>query len=182
MADIIIGLIGGSGSGKTTIAKELEELGYNIIHSYTTRSPRYNTEWGHTFVKEEDVKFNFDFDTAEVTHKGVTEPMIAYVFYNNNHYWATESQCEGKSIYVIDPEGLSNLKKWSPFPVLGIFLNAEEWVREQRMSFRGDSQEKIRDRIQNDRKAFSVSQTDWVVDANDDVGTILKRVVKILNK
>ena len=35
-------LAGPTGSGKTTIAKSLEKLGYNIIPTYTTREPRPN--------------------------------------------------------------------------------------------------------------------------------------------
>ena len=33
-------LIGESGSGKTTILKELEKIGYNRIKDYTTREKR----------------------------------------------------------------------------------------------------------------------------------------------
>ena len=50
MRDKLILLVGASGSGKTTIAKELEQKGFNVIHSYTTREPRKPNEWGHIFI------------------------------------------------------------------------------------------------------------------------------------
>ena len=40
MASKIIVLVGASGSGKTTIGKELEELGVRSLLSFTTREPR----------------------------------------------------------------------------------------------------------------------------------------------
>ena len=35
-------LAGSSGSGKTTVANQLEEMGYSVIPTYTTRKPRPN--------------------------------------------------------------------------------------------------------------------------------------------
>ena len=49
-------LIGESGSGKDTIAKELSKLGYKQVISYTTRPPRYTGEDTHIFIPPEEVK------------------------------------------------------------------------------------------------------------------------------
>lgn len=49
----IILLTGMSGSGKTSIAKNLCERypdRYNFVHSYTDRGMRDKDEWGHTFI------------------------------------------------------------------------------------------------------------------------------------
>jgi len=96
MKDKIVCLVGPSGSGKTAVSYELEKVGYNVIHSYTTRPPREENEWGHIFVDEMP-----------------PGPKIAYTYINGYHYWATPEQYKGKgtSIYVIDPPGVEYLKQ-----------------------------------------------------------------------
>ena len=65
--------VGRSASGKTTIANILEQkYGFKQVSSYTTRLPRYDGEVGHVFVTEEEYK--------------ALENMVAYTFYDNNHY------------------------------------------------------------------------------------------------
>jgi guanylate kinase len=98
--DRIIALVGESGSGKTTIAKELEKRGYNVIKSYTTRPEREPGEWGHIFG---DMDWYFNDTNGD--------RVIADTFYNNEYYWATKEQYQGKgtSIYIIDPLGTYSL-------------------------------------------------------------------------
>lgn len=48
-------LAGPTGSGKTTIAKSLEKLGYNIIPTYTTREPRPDDAFTEC-ISEKDFK------------------------------------------------------------------------------------------------------------------------------
>ena len=149
--DTIVCLVGASGSGKTTIAKELEKIGYNIIHSYTTRKPRSENEWGHTFVESYDYPYD----------------LIAYTLYNGSHYWATKSQYEGKgySIYIIDPAGVEVLKKKLDVPSIVIFLNVEHDIRFERLADR-DGVIKAKERLDYDIEQFATVRTDWVLDCN----------------
>lgn len=47
---------GASGSGKTTVTKELEKLGYSIIPTYTTRPPRPN-DYGTICIEPSEFEY-----------------------------------------------------------------------------------------------------------------------------
>ena len=163
--DMIISLIGPSGSGKTSIAQKLQEKGYNVIQSYTTRKPREENEWGHTFVD------NYDNP----------DDVIAYENLYGNHYWATKEQYKNKgiSIYIIDPQGDKKLRKAVDCPVISIFLYCDYTNCYRRMSIiRGT--ESALERIQKDSKMFSFVKCDYVVDANRSIVEVYKDVEKAI--
>ena len=94
MSKIIL-LIGRSGSGKSTVAQILaKKYGMKELKSYTTRKPRYENEYGHIFVSNEE------FERIEDT-----ERIVAYTKYNGNWYCATEGLVDDSDIYVIDING-----------------------------------------------------------------------------
>ena len=122
----IINLVGASGSGKTTIAKELDKLdNINVIQSYTTRPPREEGEWGHTFIEEytisqrENNEFRFNFrriNSLGFLNIASSKDMIAYFnsYKSGHHYFATDDQVvRGKTnIYVVDPEGAKQVHRF----------------------------------------------------------------------
>ena len=133
----VINLIGASGAGKTTIAKELEEKGYNIIQSYTTREPRSSDEWGHRFIDDyfwcHGNIYNYEGETIN------SRDMIAYEELYDNHYFATDEQVErGKTnIYVVTPNGAEQVKEYYKanrrrIEVINVYLAADEEVRRNR--------------------------------------------------
>ncbi len=175
--DQIFCLVGPSGSGKTTIAKT---LGYNVIQSYTTRPPRSQDEWGHTFV--------------EVMPDGAD--VIAYTKYNNYEYWATREQYKdkGKTIYVIDPVGVDMLKKEvSDAEIVVIFLRCDESECYKRLIERlhVETDDRLEaaikkhgtatERLKVDRVSFSVCRADWVIDANQKLEEVLKMVKAVID-
>ncbi|KNF08934.1 putative guanylate kinase [Gottschalkia purinilytica] len=167
--DKIICLIGASASGKTTLAKELEKVGYNMIHSYTTRKPRYEDEWGHIFV-----------DT-EYYLKESKENIIAYNELYNHQYWATKQQYSNKgiSIYVIDPQGAKELKDTiKDAEIISIFLSADEITRKTRML--AEDRNDFFKRIEKDKKLFNLVKTDYVIDANRNIKEILDDVLSVI--
>lgn len=139
-------LVGESGSGKNTVQDFLvKKYGLKPLLSYTTREKRYPEEDTHTFITIQeyvDIKWKEEF--------------IAYTFYNNNHYFATEKQLTESDIYIIDVDGIKYLKQnKTDIPYIVIYLQASEEMRIHRMRQRGDSDSAIMERIAYDRKAFS---------------------------
>lgn len=187
--DKIICLVGASGSGKTTLAKRLGKLGYNIIHSYTTRKPRYEGEWGHIFIDHwlpvySDNVFigvenpNYDNQYIDI------DDMIAY-FNNYNkgeHYFATRRQYRGKgtSIYVVDPSGVEEVKEnVKDAEVITIYLMADNEVRKSRMIKDGRTEEDILDRLYKDLDIFATCKCDYVVDCNRHIDSIIYHLDKL---
>ncbi len=164
--DIILCLVGESGCGKTTVAVELEKQGFNIIHSFTTRKAREKNEWGHTFVDE--------FDNPN--------DLIAYTFFNNNHYWATKSQYAGRglSVYVIDPAGVESLRYKVDVPIISVYLKVDTITRKHRLVER-DGVTKAEDRMLHDKEAFSAFVIDWIIDAEGySVKEVVAKILEII--
>lgn len=180
--DKIICLVGESGSGKSTIAEKLEEHGYNYIQSYTTREPRYNGEKGHIFV---DINEYYRVDDGKESKDNI----IAYTYFNNNHYWSTKEQyrAKGISIYIVDPIGVYELRqKIADAEIEVIYLKTEKQIRIDRMCLRKHNKinvcdEDILDRIEHDKKVFTVIQCNYVVDGNRSKEEVLKDIVNIID-
>ena len=108
----VICLIGASGSGKTTLAVKLDEISskYNVIQSYTTRPPREDGEWGHTFIGNPlELGYHNPLTLIEYKKDGSTKEykdVIAYFnsYNSGHHYFATDEQVlRGKdNIYIVD--------------------------------------------------------------------------------
>lgn len=155
----LILLVGKSGSGKTTIAKNLEHYGLKQVQSYTTRKPRYEGEVGHIFVTESEYR--------HIPDKAATTR------FNNYDYCATHQQCEDADIYVIDPHGIESFKrnyhgskKW-----LTVYLDVNPFTRFIRMVKRGDGVFAALERLRHDRDSFKdfKKRPDIVVVKNKDV-------------
>lgn len=138
-------LIGASGSGKNTVQDYLvQKHGLKPLLSYTTRNKRFPEENTHTFVTEKE------YETIKQQEK-----IIAYTYYNGNHYFATEKQLEESDIYIIDTDGIEYLKNHSTIPFITFFLEVSELNRFNRMRDRGDPEADIQERLSYDRKTFT---------------------------
>jgi guanylate kinase len=159
--DRIICLIGESGSGKSSIAKYLEDEGYNYIKSYTTRPKRNLEEEGHIFVNESFLK------------KLKKQEIIAYAEFDNYKYWSTTQQYKqkGTSIYVIEPKGAVELKNsLSDCEVVIIYLKVDREERIRRMkSDRGAIMAERRIKHDAESGIFNFIKCDYVVDGNRDM-------------
>lgn len=177
-------ILGASASGKSTLVQMLElekEFNMKQIPSYTTRSPRYEGEAGHTFVSEKEFKALND--------------IVAYNYYLNNHYGVTASQIDDDTynLYVVDQTGLNELhKKYKGNrEIYSIFIDCLPITRHDRLFRRyykmykniDKAFKEARKRFKQDEIEFKncKSSVDYVINNDENINTAyenLKNYVK----
>ncbi|MFJ8531175.1 guanylate kinase [Bacillus sp. NPDC094106] len=153
-------LLGPSGSGKTTLGKTLEErMGIPEVISHTTRKPRAGEVDGRDYY----FVSNKTFDILD---------KIESVVYAGNSYCVSREEIDSKlrthdKIYVVtDVNGAMQIKKAYGDMVTIIFISLSLIRMGWRMFKRGDSFNKIKDRIMyciRNKEGKNYSHADYVI-------------------
>ncbi len=166
-------LIGESGVGKTTIEDKLiSEFGFTRAVSFTTREPR-----------EHDVDgVNYYFVSMEELNTLDTKGELAErIDFDGNSYALHRNECVNDRVVTVAPEGLYQLLEKKDLQLVSVYLRASEATREARMLGRGDSVEKVKQRIVHDRKVFEgiAEKVNYVLD--NDLKSLEEVVSEILS-
>lgn len=139
-------LAGPSASGKTEIAKILmKDFDIRKVVTHTTRSPRIGEKDGvdyHFVTREEFNRLLKDGQFVETTS------------FNGNLYGSSKKEVADDKVLIVDPIGLQTYLSLHDPRIVSFYFDTSEQTRKERMLSRGDSEEAIESRIQNDRKAF----------------------------
>lgn len=179
----IITIAGRTAAGKSIIAKKLaERLGLTVLKSYTTRAPRPDeianpADADHIFV-------------SEAEYDKLTD-IIAETCINGNRYCTTKEVLKNSDCYVIDPDGLSYLKKnLEPgFRLAQFYVYADEDIRKKRFMERGKSESEFRVRSDAENEQFSTYEDEHgydiiifnngnIKDAVDIMESYVKLIIK----
>lgn len=163
-------IMGESGSGKTAVTKELHRRGYNVLQSYTTRQPREENEFGHLFCTIEEYE-NFKEN----------DEIVAYSYFNNHHYFSTKQQMYECDVYVVDPDGIEDLKdNIDDIDFITIYLNVSRSIRYFRMA-EDRGLQVARERIKYDEEKFKNKKFEYAV-INEDLDTTVNIVEYIISQ
>ena len=128
-------IVGRTASGKDYIANKLIELGYKQVVSKTTRERRMNEGDTHLFVNS--AEFVRDMDNNRI---------FTWTSINGNKYWATKEGIRGKDFYIIDFNGLLNVKELSNGKDIVILIGANDEQRKAKFIERGGDSIKFNER------------------------------------
>jgi guanylate kinase len=177
----IVVLVGGVASGKTTIAKRLEEQGFKRIVTYTTRPKRANEVDGvdyHFVSKREFATLNNNDFFAETTRY---KTALGEWYYGSSRPSYSDSEDQ---VVVLNPNGVLELL----VPAFIVWLDQPRKVAMQRALDRGDDPLEICRRMladADDFTAFSLSgKWDLCINADEDdiVDNVVYNILKNLRE
>lgn len=153
--DMLVILIGKSGSGKSSVQKELVERGYKKVITSTTRPPRENEKNAsdYTFLSDEDFeKYKSEGRFAETREYETVEGTWKY-----GSAVKSFENVTGKEVIVLTPSALDSVKKIladSKKSCIVCYLSVEENVLRRRLYERGDDSDEIERRLKADNIDF----------------------------
>ena len=149
---MIIGICGKSGTGKSTIAKELEKRGYQKIITDTTRPKRKGEENGVDYWFDTDEEFD------EFLREGEFIETTSYKVANGEtwRYGTTIGQyneVKGNGVIVLNPSGVKAFKE-KGLEIKIFLIETEEPEILSRLRKRGDNWKEVLRRMKADAEDF----------------------------
>lgn len=175
-----IGLCGKSGTGKDTISKELQRLGYKKIITDTTRPMRPGEENGVDYFFDTDEEFD-DFEATgefiETTSYKVANGQIW-------RYGTTIGQFNDSgdnSVIILNPDGVKAFRA-KKIPIKIVLINTNDELLLSRLETRGDKSDEIKRRLEADKKDFKGIEQYVDLQVKNDEKSNIKKLAKYIIK
>lgn len=141
-------LLGKQGSGKTSIAKELECRGFKRVIAMTTRPPREDEENGVDYWFVDDAEFDHSLNDLVAIRSYQT--IFGTWRYGVN---LNDINADDDTVTILDPTGYLNIKDRIT-DRFGVYLHIDADIRYQRLLLRGDDPDEIDRRERDDAAQF----------------------------
>lgn len=155
----MIVLIGESGSGKSSIEKELIKFGYSKLVTYTTRPKREEDRDGITYHFITEEQFNDMVERGEFAE---------HATYNGWKYGTAKKDCTDNKVVVLTPHGLRTLKKNNDLNIVSFYINVPRRDRLIKILQRGDNIEEAYRRSLSDVGQFDGIEDEVVYTIKND--------------
>lgn len=166
-------LVGASASGKTEVCKELcKTYHYKKFVTTTTREKRVNEADGVDY---------FFVDKDKFIEKIKNNDFIEYTKYDENYYGSEKKEINDNSVIIVDPLGLKAFNTIKNKRFISYYLECDDNVRKERMIKRGDSIEKINERLKFDKEKFNLNLVNTTYQINTTNKSI-KEIACFINK
>lgn len=144
---MIVTISGGTCSGKTEFALRCQDFGFERVITNTTRKRR---------VDDNDNSYHF-LTVDEFRNKLDNGEMLEYTEYNGNLYGCSVDCLIDNCVVVLEPNGVRALREKLGDKVISVYLKVSEKERFKRGILRGDSEDTIKQRIEEDKELFNDS-------------------------
>lgn len=155
-------LCGASASGKTEVAKLLmSKYGIKKVVTNTTRPIREGE------VNDIDYHFTSKERFLELKEQ---DYFVETTEYNGNYYGCAKNEIGDNKCVILEPEGVGNFLKLNNPSIVTFALYASKKTRRERMTSRGDLNENIIKRLNEDEERFSITKlsfADYTIDTDD---------------
>ena len=171
-------LVGKSCSGKDTIRKELNKLGYNSIVTYTTRPMRDGEVDG--------VDYHF-VDASRFRAMDLMGRFVETTSYNvasgeTWYYGSAIDDLKEDSVMIVNPDGLKLIKKLTSLNPIAFYLMADEETIWNRLRQRGDDAAEARRRLNADDMDFAGIVDDVEFCLKNDLGINPENMAKFIHE
>lgn len=140
-------MVGRSASGKTSITREAcKYLNLKQVKSYTTR-PRREKE-------TEETCDHYFISPLEV--EKYSDKIVAWTEINGYEYFATKDELDNCDVYVIDPNGIEDLKSrcGNDYDFVIVYVRTTQDIAENRAKKRGQDIATFRERLRAEDAQF----------------------------
>lgn len=172
---MVIILIGKTGSGKSTIIKELEKDGFQTVVEYTTRPKREGETNGVDYYYINDHEFD------QMDNKNLfVEKDIFHTVYGIWKYGALKKDFEnGNKVCAMGPAQYMQFVK-SGIPAFSVLVDIPDELVFERCMKRGDSENEVKRRLEADAPKYAEAEhyVSLKVNGNNTVECIMDSIRK----
>lgn len=168
-------IMGRRNSGKSSIERVLEKIGFKRSISYSTRKPTNKNSVENDDEKEYNVVDKEAF--MQLVEKG---HIIEYEEYNGNLYGTPRPYGSTKFVATVCLKGFKALKEMYGKQVLGVYLKCDEGISLSRESDMSEDEFNKLNEAYKETLQQMEKEADIVINSNQNINLVIADILKVL--